>query len=296
MENQQKKSYEPALQAIRGEIDAIDEKIISLLEERMKIISKVAELKKNHQEKFFIRANREADMIKNLVKKTNLFPKAIVVDMWRKIITAANMHEQRLQVGIHNPRNISDYSYLIREYYSDIVPILNFDSATNLVAEMQKGEINIAAFTLPHEGDEQRKEDFGENWWISLANNNFGLKVFAKIPFVQNSAIEKKYDAIELVLMAVKEPEKSSSDHSLFYVELADNFSKSQLASLFKASGIEAKILKQVKLPQVEGIKFYLLEAEGFFLENDEVFKILKKSEIRPYIKILGHFATSINV
>jgi chorismate mutase len=291
MEKQQNKSYEPALQAIRQDIDKIDEKIITLLEERMNVISKVASLKKNHQEKFFIRSARESDMIKNLTKRVKIFPKSIIVDIWRKIITAANMCEQPLSIGIHNPKNISDYVYLTKEYYSDIVPILNFDSATNLVAAIEKNEVQIGIFSLPKENDEiQHKEDFGENWWISLANNNIGLKVFTRIPFIEN----KKYDAINLVALAVKEPEKSMADSSLLYVELKSEFSKQQLVALLKVAGISVKVLKFVKLPQVEGMAFCLLEAEGFFLENDEVFKSLKKSELKPYIKVLGHYATAI--
>ncbi len=304
MENQQNKSQETALQALRQDIDKIDDQILSLLEKRMQIIAKVGELKKNNQEKFFIRSNREADMIKNLVAKTDsTFPKSAIVSIWRKIITAANMHEQSLRIAIHNPKNISDYEYLVKEYYSDAVPILNLDSSTNVVAEIEKGEVQIGIFALPKDAeDSHRKEDSSENWWIGLANNRLGLKVFAMIPMVQKmvqnisakSVHEKNFDAIHLVAVAIKKAEKSSSDNSLIYVELSSEFSKSQLLSAFKEQGISAKILKSVKMQQVDGIVFYLLECEGFFEEEDEAVKALKKTKIKPYVKVLGHYATAI--
>lgn len=292
-ENQQ----ETTLQAFRSQIDKIDGEIISLLSRRMEIISQVGEFKKNNQEKFFIKANREADMIKALVKNSDgTFPKAAIISIWRKIITAANMKEQPLQIAVHNPKNISDYGYLVREYYNNDVPISMFDSATNIVAAMEKGEAQIAVFALPRELDENRKEDFHENWWISLANNRAGLKVFAKIPFVEFSAKEKDYDAIHLVAVANKPAEKSSSDNSLLYAELHSEFSKSQLITALKEQGVNARILKNTKLPQVDGMVFYLIEAEGFFDENDEAIKNLKKAEIKPYVKVLGHFATPIKL
>ncbi len=300
MENQQNKSQEAALQALRQDIDKIDDQILSLLKKRMQVITKVGELKKNNQEKFFIRSNREADMIKNLLAKADsTFPKSAIISIWRKIITAANMHEQPLRIAIHNPKNISDYEYLVKEYYSDAVPILNLDSSTNVVAEIEKGEVQIGIFALPKDAeDSHRKEDSSENWWIGLANNRLGLKVFAIIPMVQNisefSAHEKNFDAIHLVAVAIKKAEKSSSDNSLFYVELSSEFSKSQLLSAFKEQGISAKILKSVKMQQVDGIVFYLLECEGFFEEEDEVVKALKKTKIKPYVKVLGHYATAI--
>jgi chorismate mutase/prephenate dehydratase len=299
-ENQQNKSQEAALQALRQDIDKIDDQILSLLKKRMEVIAKVGELKKNNQENFFIRSSREADMIKNLVAKTDsAFPKSAIVSIWRKIITAANMHEQPLRIAIHNPKNISDYEYLVKEYYSDAVPIFNLDSSTNVVAEIEKGEVQIGIFALPKDAeDSHRKEDSSENWWIGLANNRLGLKVFAMIPMIQNistfSAHEKKFDAIHLVAVAIKKAEKSSSDNSLIYVELSSEFSKSQLLSAFKEQGISAKILKSVKMQQVDGIVFYLLECEGFFEEEDEKVKTLKKMKIKPYVKVLGHYATPI--
>jgi len=92
------------LQDLRNEINAIDDKMISLLQQRMDIVSEVAKFKTDNHDTFFIRSAREADMIKSLVSKTKgCFPKATIVDIWRKIITASNMHEQKLSFAIHNP-------------------------------------------------------------------------------------------------------------------------------------------------------------------------------------------------
>ncbi len=290
---------EMALQALRDDIDKIDNQLISLLEERVKIIAQVGELKKNNQEKFLIRASREADMIKNLVKKigTN-FPESVVVDIWRKIISAANAQEQALRIAIHNPKNISDYLYLVREYYNDSIPIHTFDSATNIVAEMEKGEVQIGVFALPSSNHEEhdKKEDAKENWWISLANNRLGLKIFAKIPFIEFEGDEKNRDNIQLVAVAAKMPEKSSDDNSLLYVEVGKEISKTQVLSALREQNLAAKILKSVKLHQVEGVVFYLIELTGFHLESDESLKKFSKSKIKPFAKILGHYATPIKV
>lgn len=293
-ENQQDK----ALQAFRNEIDKIDDQIISLLQQRMEVISQVAELKKSNQEKFFIRSAREADMIKNLIKKAGPnFPQSLIVNIWRRIITAANMHEQPLRIAIHNPKNISDYEYLVREYYSDIVPVANFDSASSAVMELEKNAAQIAIFALPQNQYDEHdgKEDIKENWWITLANNHLGLRVFAKIPFIKNSSAfsseTRNHNAIELVAVAAKEPEKSNSDNSLLYVEVSKEISKGQLLSSLKEQGFVAKILKSAKIQQFDGVVFYLVELEGFYLENDPAITAFTKNKIKPFAKILGHFA-----
>jgi chorismate mutase len=289
MENAENK----ILLALRQEIDKIDSQILNLFGQRMRIITEVGKLKKDNKEKFFIRSAREADMIKGLINNPeNPFPQSAIISIWRKIITVANMNEQPLHIAIHNPKNISDYEYLVREYYSDIVPISMFDSATNLVAAIEKGEAQIGVFALPFDNS----ENSNENWWISLANNRVGLKVFAKIPLIEKITNEKNRDQIQLVAAAIKAPEKSSSDNSLLYIELDKNFSKSQLLNIFKEQKINARILKVAKLAQVDSMLFYLLDVDGFVDENDALMQKLKKSEIKPYVKVLGHYATTIRI
>ena len=291
-ENQQNKK----LALFREQIDEIDLKILNLLKDRMEIVKNVGELKKSYNEKFYIRANREADMIKNLVNLAdNKFPKSTIINIWRKIITSANMSEQALRIAIHNPRNITDYTYLVREYYNNDVPIINYDSANSVVAELENNQAQIGIFALPDSNDDfDKKEDTKENWWISLANNRIGLKVFAKIPFVEFAQKDKNSNSIQLVATAIKEPEKSISDNSLITIETGKEVNKSAILTALKEIGLEGKILKSAQVMQFDGIKFHLIEIEGFHLENDAVFKKLSQSKIKPFIKVLGHFPQTI--
>lgn len=291
-ENQQNKK----LALFREQIDEIDLKILNLLKDRMMVIKDVGELKKSYNEKFYIRANREADMIKNLVNLAeDKFPKSSIINIWRKIITTANMNEQALRIAIHNPRNITDYTYLVREYYNNDVPIINYDSANSVVAELENQQAQIGIFALPDSIDDfDKKEDTKENWWISLANNRIGLKIFAKIPFVEFAQKDKNSNSIQLVAVAIKEAEKSSCDKSLITIETGKEINKSAILSALKEVGLEGKILKSTQVMQFDGIKFHLIELDGFHLENDDVFKKLSQSKIKPYVKVLGHFAQTI--
>lgn len=291
-ENQQNKQ----LALFREQIDEIDLKILNSLKDRMTIIKNVGELKKSYNEKFYIRSNREADMIKNLVNLSeNKFPKSAIINIWRKIITTANMNEQPLKIAIHNPKNISDYVYLTREYYNNDVPIINYDSANSVVSDLENNNAQIGIFALPNSNDDgDKKEDTAENWWISLANNRIGLKIFAKIPFVEFEQKEKNFNSIQLVATAIKEPEKSSSDNTLITIETGKEISKSSILSALNEVGFEGKILKSTQIIQFDGIKFHLIELKGFYLENDEIIKKFSQTKIKPFVKVLGHFAQTI--
>ena len=291
-ENQQNKT----LALFREQIDEIDLKILNLLKDRMAVIKNVGDLKKSYNEKFYIRSNREADMIKNLVNLAeNKFPKSAIINIWRKIITTANMNEQELRIAIHNPKNISDYTYLIREYYNNDVPIINYDSANSVVSDLENKNAQIGIFALPSSNDESdKKEDTKENWWISLANNRIGLKIFAKIPFVEFEQKDKNVNSIQLVATAIKEPEKSNSDNTIITIETSKEITKSAILSALKEVELDGKILKSAQIIQFDGIKFHLIELKGFYLENDEILKKFSQTKIKPYIKVLGHFAQTI--
>lgn len=287
-ENQQDK----ALLGLRAEIDKIDEQIISSLKKRMEVVAQVAKLKEKNHEKFYIKSAREADMIKDMIKKTgDDFPKNLIIDLWRKIITAANMREQPISVALHNPKNLAQYEYLVRSYYFDGIALDNFDSANSVVVELEKNRAQIGVFALPKISDEaDKKEDMAENWWMTLANNRDGLRVFAKIPLLENA----DKNAPQLVAVAIKEPEKSQEDSTLLYVESAKEIGATQILSALKGEGIAAEILKSVKLQQFDGIAFHLLELDGFYLEKD--FVNFSKNKIKPFIKVLGHFAKAIKL
>lgn len=290
-ENQHNKN----LQILRDEIDAIDKQIIELIKSRMSIIPRVSELKKNNNEKFYIKSAREADMIKNLVSKVEgNYLKQAVASIWRKIICVANMEEQVLKIGIHNPRSIIDYEYLVKDHFLVQANINNFDSATNLITEMQNGSINIGVFLLPNENDDfDKKDSFQENWWINMANNQIGLKIYSKIPFVEFYS-NKKMSNISLVATAIKSPEQSIQDSTVICLEANSQFSKSQIISLFKDNNFNPKILKSVKIQQLLGMVFYLIELDGFYLEDNLILKKLSQSNIKPFIKVLGHFPKPI--
>lgn len=283
-----KDSNQNQLLQLRKSIDEIDNQIIDLLNARMKIILQVSDYKKSIKDKFFIKSAREADMIKSLVTKADEhFPKSTIVNIWRKIITSANVLEQNINIALHNPRQIAHYEYLVKEYYGDFVPIIHHDNATDVVIDLEKNLVQIGIFSL--------NKDYNDHWWINLANDKSGIKVFAKIPFVCYQK-DKNWQDTNLFAAAIKDAEKSQDDKTLITIEIENQISKTQIQNTLKELGLECQILKSEKLEQVNNITFYLLELSGFFEESDEKIKALVKTKIKPFVKIIGHYPTPIMV
>ncbi len=164
----------------------------------MKVVKKVGAYKKGNGESFFIRSARESDMIKALIKKAgkDLSPD-LIIDIWRKLITAANMHEQPIALF----SQYQEYEYLIRNYYDLNVPLKFFESSEEVLNALKNNNAGIAIFALPpHNKD---------NWWELLED---GFYVFSKIPFSNKSKVS-------LVAVAAKNPEKSESDITLVHAK-----------------------------------------------------------------------------
>ncbi len=282
------------LKEFRIQIDALDRQVISLLKQRMNIIKQVAEYKKTQNEVFYIKSSREADMLKKLIADNNSnFSSASIVAIWRKIITNANMEEQAIKLVVHNPKNNPEIEYILRDYYNNEIEIHHFDSINSVISELQKDQTKIGVFSLPNQNSIKSNED----WWINLSNNQTNLKVFASLPFIRfknnNVGLKTNY---QLVAVAQKQPEQSNQDITLLVCEIKKDYSLLQIQGLFEKNQLQANILKVNQSPHFGGMQLILMQLQGFFLESDQVLQNMQNDFLKPYIKIIGHYPTAIDI
>ena len=282
------------LKEFRIQIDALDRQVISLLKQRMNIIKQVAEYKKTQNEVFYIKSSREADMLKKLVADNNSnFSSASIVAIWRKIITNTNMHEQPIKLVVHNPKNNPEIEYILRDYYNNEIEIHHFDSITSVIAELQKDSAKIGIFSLPDSHTNNNNED----WWINIANNQAQLKVFAILPFLQfkNNNTGFKTNQ-QLVAVAQKQSEQSAQDITLLVCEIDKDYSLSKIQNLFEKNQLQINVLKVNQSQHFGGVQLILMQVQGFFLDDDAVLQNIKNDNLKPYIKIIGHYPTPIEI
>jgi chorismate mutase len=286
------KSISKELLEYRSQIDKIDLKLIDLLNQRMSIVKQVGAHKKAVKDRFFIRSNREADMIKNLLSKVSEdIPKPIIVSIWRKIITCANIIEQDIRIGIHNPKKSLYFHSLIREYYSDLISIIDYSSSNNVILEIEKNNIQLGIFSI----NSNVIDGNSDHWWVNISNSKNGLKVFAKIPFIEHER-DKNIDKDELFVVAIKDAEESNDDKTLMVLELNNDYSAGLLQKSLIEFGFKAKIIKNVKLKEVRSVSFYLIEIDGFYTNESDAVREISQSKLRPHIKIIGNYPTPIKL
>lgn len=290
MENQHNNT-DQTLAKYRAQIDEIDQKIIDLINQRMEIVIQVGKHKEETGQRFFIKSSREADMIKNLINKaSDNIPKSAIVSIWRKIITSANILEQGLKIAVQNPEKMPYYDHIIKEYYADFIDVTDHTSSTKVISAIESNEVQLGIFSM----NDNSKSDDLDHWWINIANNKNNLRVFAKIPFVEYE-IDRNMSQDSLVVVGIKDPEQSKSDKTLLTIELEGEASLHSLQRALNDCGFNsAKIIKNVKVKLIQNITFYLVEIDGFFLQNDPKVKELATNKIKPHVKVIGHYPTPI--
>lgn len=274
MLNKKSNLIDPALLKLRHKIDEIDNKLIDLLNQRMDVVDEVAILKRSKGDDIFIRSNREADMMRHIIAKLeDKYPKTHIFSIWRKIIAAANLHEQEVKIGLYNPKQVADYKYLIQQYYSEDFEVESFTNAQELLNKLTAKGLQIAILPPP------TAQDF---WCESLIGSD--VKIFAKIPFIQNNASD-----LELFCLAIKDVEPSDNDRTLIYLESNDDLSEEKVESALQSYNFMAQCLNARNYADKKQNSL-LFDISGYLHNDSEIVNALQK-ELNTSINILGHYA-----
>lgn len=182
--------FDAQLQALRGRIDALDDKLIALIKERTGIINEVAVLKRaNTPNHCHIRPGREGQMHKRIFeafKGTDFNVHAAVI-IWRHLISASTHLESPLSVVSSAP------SYLGHEYFGNYVTHSSVSESDEALRNVSGKKANIAIISC---------ED------AALLEKHPTLKIFAALPVIGTR--------IEAFAVAALNPENSGDDVSYF--------------------------------------------------------------------------------
>lgn len=93
---------DPELAALREQIDAVDSRLFSLLNERAAVVLKVGELKARTGAPVY-RPEREAQILERLGANDGPLPAAALQSIWREVMSACRALEKRLRVAYLGP-------------------------------------------------------------------------------------------------------------------------------------------------------------------------------------------------
>jgi chorismate mutase-like protein len=158
------------LGALRDEIDSVDSQLHDLLMRRTELAVKVGEVKAKVQPlggtpadgSKFIRPAREALILRRLVARHDgKLPRAVIVRMWREMISALLQVEGPFVVAVQAPKGDTALWDLARDHYGSRVKITPLADIKAVLAAVNKGKATVGILPMPAAGERTP-------WWPAL--------------------------------------------------------------------------------------------------------------------------------
>src|SRR5213595_742431 len=135
----------PSLEVLRQEIDAIDEKVHSLLMARGDIIDRLIQVKKTQEVGSAFRPAREADMMRRLVERhRGILPLDTIESIWRVIISTFTFVQAPFSVHADISAGESAVRDSARFHFGFTVPYVSHFSGGAAVEAVAKSRGDLA--------------------------------------------------------------------------------------------------------------------------------------------------------
>lgn len=278
----------PDLEALRREIDEIDDRLHDLVMRRAEIVQRVAAVKGvREQPKAVLRPGREAIILRRLMgRHRGILPRAVVARMWRELIAALCRIQGPLSLAVLAPEKSVGYCDMARRHYGSSAPMALYRSAGRALRAIGETPGTIGVLPMPQDGED-------EPWWVQLAlGESDGLRVIARLPFAP--AGEGSFEPLAALAVANAEPEPSGADESLVAVQLAAQVSRARITEILRQCGLVVQGVAVHRGPGLPELQLYA--AEGFVAADDP--RLTQTQELAQgaigHVKVLGAYALPI--
>ena len=256
-----------SLENLRKQIDEVDAQLLALLQQRMKFVKQVGNIKEKTGS--LIRPAREASMMRKLVAVgSSVFTAGIIYSIWRAIIAGSTQQEAPFSLSIYNADETKSAYWLAREYFGADTPCRFHNNTLPLVHEVATATniVGILPLSMPARG---------RPWWVELIDLPKRPSVFAIIPFVG----KLPFDTAPIVALAHTPAEATGQDITLAVVEDAKSISRESIQQHFAKNGVNSRdILKYEEGTGPNTRRYQLFLCEGFYTQESPEVDAVRKS------------------
>ena len=244
---------DPALQALRAEIDALDDAMHDLLMRRAAVVARMAGSRAKTGAGSPLRPGREAAVLRRLLgRHSGALSRGAVVRIWRHVFMAHTAIQGAFTAAVAASGEAAQTLALAREHFGTATPLTSFASPAQALAALSAAKASVAVLPAPAGEGEGA-------WWQSLEAPR--LSVVARLPFVADAT---RADAA--LVVAPVPPDASGEDRSLFRLEGGAEASRESFARMLTEAGLAGRILC---LARQGGRSLALAEIDGFIAAGD---------------------------
>jgi chorismate mutase-like protein len=278
------------LAALRAEIDAVDSQLHDLLMRRTDLAVQVGEVKARVQPlggtpadgSKFIRPAREALILRRLVARhQGKLPKAVIVRMWREMISALLQVEGPFVVAVQAPKGDTALWDLARDHYGSRVKITPVPGSADVLNAVARGKATVGILPMPRLGERSP-------WWPQLLAKGDGVAhVMGRLPFGDIGNVRDPKAEAMVIGRAPNEP--TGDDRSWVALSLKTPRSRRAILAAAKALQPDARLC----LDRTSKSREWLLDLAGFASEIEASIAALGET-LGAEARVLGSYATPL--
>lgn len=283
------------LAALRAEIDAIDSELHDLLMRRTDLAVKVGDVKARVQPlggtpadgAKFIRPAREAVILRRLVARhQGRLPKAVIVRMWREMISALLQVEGPFVVAVQAPKGETALWDLARDHYGSRVGITPLPGIADVLTAVTRGKATVGILPMPRLAER-------DAWWPQLlAKGDSVPHVMGRLPFGDiGNARDPKAGAM-VIGRAPNEP--TGDDRSWVALSLRTPRSRRAILAAAEALQPDPRLCLERTSHGKSGGSEWLLDVTGFAVEIEAGVAELAET-LGAEARMLGSYATPLS-
>lgn len=259
-----------ALEEIRREIDGLDDAMLSLIAERLKLADRLAQMKLG-QSGLPIRPGREINLLRRLIAAAPApIERELVAELWRSLMAAALRRQRIIDVVIGGGRNDPARLFdIARRHFGARVRIKDMGEPQAALQKAVENPDNIVAVTTwpaaPGVGA----------WWPALSEQRFQkLHIIAGLPVLAQPG-----EAPEAAVFAAAETEEAGGDVSILLAFDPHHRVQRALAE----TGLKGREFARAE-PRV------LIEVDGYIASNDPRSAAMARVGLDG-VRVLGSYA-----
>lgn len=255
-------SAEKSLDALRGEIDAIDNELHRLLIARSRLADSVARRKGDGG--VYLRPGREAEVLRRLIANhEGPFPKSTLVRVWREIFSASVRQQGPFSIAVYSGEDDDGYTELARDQFGTFTPQTVHSSAQRVIDEVTGGRAAVGVLPMPRPLGEDK-----DPWWRYLVNESKDApRIAVRLPFTGLG--HGRGGSTEAIGICRIQQEQTSRDRSLFAIEVAEDTPVARINRAFEERGLPVSLIS-VWSDKRATMWLYLVEIDHFLAPDDE--------------------------
>lgn len=273
------------LAALRREIDSIDDQLHDLIMRRGDVVAEIGRTKAADGQVTF-RPAREAQLLRRLfARHRGALPARSVLRIWREIIAASIRVQGRMTVGYGPIEGHGTGLRLAAEHFGLDTPVVRFDTASQVISAVERGEVSVGLVPLPQDSDPP-------GWWADIRDKP-DLHAVARLPWF---APEGAGAGVGALVVARGAPEESGEDRSMLMFSCATPVSRVRVGDACAAEGLTLVSQAVTEDAHERDRMLHIVEVEGFMGAEDSRIRNVAAALEASSTRLLGAFARPASV